>query len=61
MEAAGIRACDAYTSVQRYADRIAEELDEVTAPINVQTADLDEEDSMVVAVAEVITLHGPKS
>lgn len=52
MQSACVRACDAYRTVSRKAERIQEELDEVTAPHGVPTTELHDEDSIVVAVRE---------
>jgi len=59
VQAAGVRACDAYTSVTRTAKKLEAELDEITnTGINgVPIAPLDPEDSMVVAVVAVIAAH----
>lgn len=49
-KAAGVRACDAYLTVQRKAARLAEELEDTTAPHGVPVTELSDEDSMVVAI-----------
>lgn len=50
MRAASVRAFDSYAGVQRRANRILEELDDVTAPHGVPTTELHEEDSAVTTV-----------
>ncbi len=45
-----VRACDQQTTVKRVADKLNEELDQVTAPGAVQVANLDEKDPMVATV-----------
>lgn len=52
MQSACVRACDAYRTVTRKAERIQEELDEVTSPHGVPTTELHDEDSVVIAVRE---------
>jgi hypothetical protein len=53
MQAAGIRAVDAYASVRRRAARLCEELDDTTDHgSRVPATDLDVEDSAVIAVDE---------
>lgn len=56
MRAAGARASNAYDRVRQFANRVAEELDEVTSPHGIPITNLDEEDSLVTTVAEVIAL-----
>jgi uncharacterized SAM-binding protein YcdF (DUF218 family) len=63
MRSASVRAFDAYAMVQRRANRILEELDEVTATHGVPTTELHEEDSAVTtieAAREVLTPHALK-
>lgn len=52
MKAAGVRALDAYFTVSNRADRLIEELDQVTSPgvVRVQISD---EDSLVIAIREI--------
>lgn len=57
MVAASVRAFDSYASVQRRANRILEELDEVTAPHGVPTTELHDEDSAVIVVDEARHAH----
>lgn len=54
LTSAGIRATNAYASVRRHAERLTDELDDVTPSGGVPVNELDDEDSMVVAVADVI-------
>jgi len=54
--AAGNRACAAYARVERFADRVSEEIDEVTAPHGIQTIGLDEEDSLVTTIEKTIAV-----
>lgn len=61
LHSAFVRACDSYTSVKRAADKVNEELDQVTAPGAVQVAELSDEDSMVVATKDVIEAKLPIS
>lgn len=56
--AAGTRALEAYARVIRFAERLGEELDDVTSPHAVPTQ-LDPEDSMVIAVENVIATAQP--
>lgn len=58
MRSAGIRAADAFRSVRRIADRLNEELDDVTANGGVQVGGLSEEDSMVTSIDAVLAAHG---
>jgi hypothetical protein len=52
--AAGARALEAHARVQRLAERLAEEIDNVTSPHGIPTTALDQEDSMVIAVEKAI-------
>lgn len=54
VQAAGLGAKTAYQRLRRKAESLLEEMDEVTAPINIRVSDLDEEDSMVISVERVI-------
>lgn len=54
MQAAGLSARAAYQRLRRKAETLVEEMEEVTSPHGVVIADLDDEDSMVVAVERVI-------
>lgn len=56
LESAGHRAQDAYRSVRRYAERVTEEMEEVTSPHGIPTANLSEEDSLVTTIAETIAV-----
>ncbi len=58
MRAASVRAFDAYAGVQRKANRILEELDEVTAPHGMPTIELHDEDSAVHALEDAQRVHG---
>lgn len=53
--AAGTRALEAHARVRRIAERLDEELDHVTSPHGIPTADLDPGDSVVIAVEKAIT------
>lgn len=57
MRSASVQAFDACASVQRRANQILEELDEVTAPHGVPTTELHDEDSAVVVVGEALLTH----
>ncbi len=48
-------ALESHARVQRFAEHLGEELDQVTSPHGIPTTDLDPEDSMVIAVERVIT------
>lgn len=50
MRAASVRAFDSYAGVQRRANRILEELEEVTSPHGIPTTELHEEDSAVTTI-----------
>ena len=54
LAAAGTRAFEAHARVRRFAERLCDELDQVTSPHGVPVTDLDPEDSMVIAVEKVI-------
>ena len=54
LAAAGTRALEAYAHVRRSAERLGEELENLTSPSGIPTTDLDPEDSMVIAVEKVI-------
>lgn len=54
MRSACIRACDAFSQVKIHADRLNEELDDVTNPGGVQVGGLSDEDSMVTSIAAVL-------
>lgn len=53
--AASKRALEAYARVQRFAEHLGEELEQVTSPHGIPTTQLDPEDSMVIAVERVIS------
>ncbi len=57
MRAASVRAFDSYASLQRRANRLLEEMDEVTAPHGVPTTELSEEDSAVTTVEAARGTH----
>lgn len=50
MRAASVRVFDSYAGVQRRANSILRELDEVTAPHGVPTTELHDEDSAVTTI-----------
>jgi hypothetical protein len=54
VQTAGVRALDAHTRLRRVAERLSEELDEITSPHGVPTTELSDEDSMVIAVERVL-------
>ena len=54
MQSAGIRALESHVRLRRVAEALSEELDDVTSPHGVPTRDLDNEDSMVIAIERVI-------
>lgn len=58
MKAAAKRACEAYERVQRKADALTEEMDDITSPEGIPKVDLSDEDSMVIAVERVIATGG---
>lgn len=60
LRAAGIRACDSYASIRRRAEKLYDELDEITSPHGVPTTDLGDEDSAVIAVREARDSIAPK-
>jgi hypothetical protein len=53
--AASKRVLEGHKRVQRFAERLSEELEDGTSPNGIPTMDLDPEDSMVVAVERVIS------
>lgn len=53
---ASSQALEAHTRVRRFAERLGEELDDVTPSRGVPTAELDPEDSMVVSVGRAIAV-----
>lgn len=50
LSAAAIRALDAHMAVERHADRLIEELDQITSPGVVRTQ-ITDEDSLVIAIS----------
>ncbi len=54
MQVAGLNARSAHVRIQRKAEALLEEMEEVTSPHGIVVAELDEEDSMVIAVERVI-------
>lgn len=52
MRSAAVRALDSHASVTRAAKKVTEEMEEVTSPIGIPLVDLDDEDSMVIQLAE---------
>lgn len=56
---AAVVAEDAYHRLRTFADRLTDEMDEVTAPHGVPVTDLDEEDSLVISVRRTIDLAEP--
>lgn len=52
MQSAGVRAMDAHIRVARAAKRLTEEMEEVTANHGIPVTNLDDGDSLVVAVVE---------
>lgn len=59
LQAAGKRAVNAHASVRRLATRLTKEFETVTPSHGIVIADLDPEDSMVVAVERVISTTSP--
>lgn len=60
MRSASIRARDAWLSIRRMAKRVSDEMDEATNPDGVRVAGFTDEDSMVTAVADLISSVKPK-
>lgn len=58
MQSAAVRACSSLASCRLTAERVREELDEVTAPHTIQTGYFDEEDSVVAILDEVFKRKG---
>lgn len=54
VQVAGTKACEAYDRLRRLADRLSEEMEEVTAPHGVPTQDLDSDDSLVTTIEAVM-------
>lgn len=54
LQTAGMRALESQARLRRVAERLGEELAEVTSPHGIPTTDLGEEDSMVIAIDRVI-------
>lgn len=57
MRAASVRAFDALAALRRRADRLCEELDEVTAPHGIPNTELHDEDSAVTTIEEARATH----
>jgi hypothetical protein len=60
VRASAKKACEAYERVQRKADALIEELDDVTSPSGIPKIELSDEDSMVIAVEAVIASGGKR-
>lgn len=58
--AATRQAYEAHARVRRFANRLCEELDDVTSPHGIPVTELDPGDSMVVAVEHAIQATTPK-
>jgi hypothetical protein len=60
VQAAGMRAIESHSRVRRLAQRLGEEMDELTGPVVVPTRPssqgdfLDEEDSLVTTIGDVL-------
>lgn len=52
MEAAAVRALDAYIVLGKKADRLADEMDQVTRPGVVRAQQLSKDDSLVIALRD---------
>lgn len=52
LSAAAVRALDAHMILERVADRLIEELDQITAP-GVVRAHITDEDSLVIAIRDI--------
>lgn len=57
MKQAAARAIESHAAVRRKAERLCEELDDLTGPTGVPRVTLSEEDSVVTSVAAVIATH----
>jgi hypothetical protein len=57
MRSAGKRACNAWAECRSVAEQLSEELDDATAPHGIPVTDLDEADSMVVAVKTAVAVN----
>lgn len=56
LQAAGLNAQAAHVRVRRKAEALLEEMEEITSPHNLpRVTDLDDDDSMVIAVERVIS------
>lgn len=60
MVRAGTRATDAYALITQFADRVSEEIDDVTAPHGIPVTNLDAEDSLVTTIEKTIAAVGDK-
>ncbi|HWW61204.1 MAG TPA: hypothetical protein VN181_07545 [Thermoanaerobaculia bacterium] len=56
MTAAAVRALDAHIHLERTADRLLEELDQITSPGVVRTQ-ITDEDSLVIAIRQITQDH----
>jgi len=50
MLSASVRAMDAHLALRRKADRVSEEMDDITNPHGIPTTELSAEDSLVIVV-----------
>jgi len=57
MEAAEVRALDAFRSVGRKADELSEELDHITDHGSFPAVEMHEEDSAVTAIEDAVAQH----
>lgn len=53
-QAAGTRAIESTKRLRRFAERLSEEMDEVTAPHGIQVTGFSEEDSLVTSIEAVM-------
>lgn len=57
MHGAAVRAISSYQSVRAKAERLCEEMDDLTPVNGVPTSNLSDEDSVVTSIASVIASH----
>lgn len=61
VQSAGLNAIASLQRLRRKAESLSEEMEEVTSPIGIKVADLDDDDSMVIAVERVIDMRRAKT
>jgi hypothetical protein len=57
LKSATVRACDSYRGVRLRAERILDDMDEVTGRHGIPTTDLPEDDSLVIVTQDALAAH----